>query len=683
MEQFSDNNFINITITNHGYTPYTINLYKSLHRVGQKLAIFCLDDESFQELNQQRLPVIRFDSTLRRPLPSEFVEWLQAGWSDIMIRKMEVIHTVLKQGYDLLYWDGDIFCCKDPTHYLLSLPQHDIIVQSDRNANGAIPDELCMGFLMARSNPKTIKCFDPSRVDPNNFKEDQTYLNRVIREDKLSFLALSQELFPNGSFWYAFSNKIKDQAYIVHYNYIASGHEKKERMRQYGMWIDEELIIPPPQNVGVIDFIQVGAHVGNTSNDPLYQIITDQQLRGVFIEPVSHLFRILKNNYGTDTGNYFENVAVTDSMGSQDFYYLSKDQGAGLPWWYDQIGSLYPAHISTIVPDIVPQKTKVETVTIEHIITKYQIKALKLLQIDAEGSDGIILRTFPFTTVKPETIIFENRHCTAPCRRGEKYCELVEFLKGLGYRIIVETDSDTVVTTLPSIESLVPLIRKLTPSPLRQDHLKQIVERINHTNCSIVACGVDMQALCLLKAHAGSSNKIWSFHGPDPTEVAESLIRAKLSCNNVMAVDGAPVEPKIPRIGLLILDNCPMSCLETFYDKVVFGGAIVVRNSRVNNYEWFKVARNIKSIIDRVNENEYYWVKGSNANQWRWNDGEAITFESNGKVTMKHGAVADWDLTGDGLIHIQWDNNHFILHEINGELEGIQNDGCPVRAVLI
>ena len=72
--------------------------------------------------------------------------------------------------------------------------------------------------------------------------------------------------------------------------------------------------------------IQLGAFVGNTSNDPLYETISRrlQEVNGtlIVVEPVTCFFEELVNNYHGIPGVVFENVAISEHTGQAKFYRL-------------------------------------------------------------------------------------------------------------------------------------------------------------------------------------------------------------------------------------------------------------------------------------------------------------------------------------------------------------------------
>jgi hypothetical protein len=57
--------------------------------------------------------------------------------------------------------------------------------------------------------------------------------------------------------------------------------------------------------------------------------------------------------------------------------------------------------------DVIPVEREVNVICPRTIIQKYSVKKIDLLQIDVEGHDYTILKSFPFDLVKPKVIRFE------------------------------------------------------------------------------------------------------------------------------------------------------------------------------------------------------------------------------------------------------------------------------------
>ena len=202
------------------------------------------------------------------------------------------------------------------------------------------------------------------------------------------------------------------------------------------------------------DFIilQIGAHVGNTYNDPLFHGIASHadELRRrvppahriVLVEPVEAAFEQLRRNYSSIPGVRFENVAIAETSGPRSFYRLGVDpEKCGYPEFLSQLGSLKRErmgvlwdnlenirdykqfYLKHLVIDTVP------CLTFRELIERCALPRIDLLQIDAEGSEYDILASVPFDEFDIRFINYERVLLDGKKRDCEK------LLKGWGYKL--------------------------------------------------------------------------------------------------------------------------------------------------------------------------------------------------------------------------------------------------------
>jgi FkbM family methyltransferase len=185
-----------------------------------------------------------------------------------------------------------------------------------------------------------------------------------------------------------------------------------------------------------IFFVQVGSNDG-LNGDPLHNLIKgNPRWKGVFIEPVRYTFDRLRSNYNGDDRFVFENIAISESVGEVDFFYVSEDAKAKLgqlPYWYDQLGSFDREHIvkhleGRLEPFIVKERVKCET--LNHVLSRNRVSKIDLLHIDVEGFDYNILAQVDFLRYRPDVILFEHRHLTSNNKRNA-----VRLLKSHGYTL--------------------------------------------------------------------------------------------------------------------------------------------------------------------------------------------------------------------------------------------------------
>ena len=170
-------------------------------------------------------------------------------------------------------------------------------------------------------------------------------------------------------------------------------------------------------------FIQIGSCDG-IKDDPLRRYVLKYHWSGILIEPVRYLFQKLVEGYAESRNLIFENIAISDTGGLKDFYYL-KQSSLPLPPWYDELGSFCKDIIlkhEKEIPNIEQYISvkKVKTSTLEALMQKHNVKKIHLLCIDTEGYDYEILKTFDFSKIKPTMILFEHKHLSDADRRESK-----------------------------------------------------------------------------------------------------------------------------------------------------------------------------------------------------------------------------------------------------------------------
>jgi FkbM family methyltransferase len=181
-------------------------------------------------------------------------------------------------------------------------------------------------------------------------------------------------------------------------------------------------------------FLQIGAFDG-VFGDPIYPLIDRHLLRGFLIEPQRDMFNRLKSNYARFESSrfVFANTAITERDGLVPLYRVRAD--ADGPEWLRGIASLdrdvlmrhtrmFPELESVIEVECVPGTT------FTSLFREFGIGHVDLLQIDAEGCDGRILRLFDVPSRKPAIIQFEHKHLDI----GD-YKNCLESLIDQGYRV--------------------------------------------------------------------------------------------------------------------------------------------------------------------------------------------------------------------------------------------------------
>jgi hypothetical protein len=206
-----------------------------------------------------------------------------------------------------------------------------------------------------------------------------------------------------------------------------------------------------------IDYFQVGSHIGNTKNDPVFNKVTSG-MNVILIEPMPELFNKLVVNYSYKTHNNnikFMNIAVSNHDGVLDLYKYPPPPK--FPWlstkkqpeWTDQLTSVNKEHLAMHGLANSPiNKVTVRCKTLNTIISENNITSIDNLFTDTEGHDYDILMHMDLSIVKPKNILFESIHTDGSQKRGANYRSLLNKFTNNGYTIISENGADTLVSLL-------------------------------------------------------------------------------------------------------------------------------------------------------------------------------------------------------------------------------------------
>lgn len=180
-------------------------------------------------------------------------------------------------------------------------------------------------------------------------------------------------------------------------------------------------------------FIQIGAFDG-VMHDPLRKYIVRYEWNGILVEPQPEPFNKLQELYANCDRINLLNCVISDSRGDKIIYVVDEDAGA-LPDWirgsasFDRKNlSKYSASLPALGNAI--KELRVKSITMNDLISIHGNKPLDLLQIDAEGYDGELIKMFPFETLKPQIIHFESKNLSR-----NQLQEVVDILVRKGYDV--------------------------------------------------------------------------------------------------------------------------------------------------------------------------------------------------------------------------------------------------------
>lgn len=160
-------------------------------------------------------------------------------------------------------------------------------------------------------------------------------------------------------------------------------------------------------------FIQIGANDGKRS-DPIHEYVETFQLTGILLEPQPELFQELQRTYAHRNDLTLLQAALADKDETLNLYRLRPDQ-ASLNTWATGIASfnkevfLHNAARHGASEDRI-ETIPVEAISVNTLLTKYQIAKIGLLQIDTEGYDAEVLRLFDIAQTRPLIIHYEHKH---------------------------------------------------------------------------------------------------------------------------------------------------------------------------------------------------------------------------------------------------------------------------------
>ena len=189
----------------------------------------------------------------------------------------------------------------------------------------------------------------------------------------------------------------------------------------------------------VIDFIQIGANVGNNKYDIIWTLCREKKWGGILVEPIPLAFDILKKNYADVSGLFFENAAIMPYDGATTMYYSPTFENE-----CQQASTVYN-HF-----DLNTKSSEFPCITLEALIRKYNLldKEFELLQIDAEGQDDTILIGTDFSRILPKYIRYERINdaslnfdgsLTKPDFRNKR---VLKHLESFGYQQIPDIYND-------------------------------------------------------------------------------------------------------------------------------------------------------------------------------------------------------------------------------------------------
>ena len=198
-----------------------------------------------------------------------------------------------------------------------------------------------------------------------------------------------------------FGYKLLPKNYIKNKNYLLNFSSLK--LEKIIAYLAEKKIIN--------SLIQIGANDG-VSHDHLHKIIKKFRLQSLLLEPIKKYFLDLQNNYAAYDNVKLENSALSIN---NEIFFLYKVN----PEHFDKYGTLSSGISSFNKEHLLKHgikkkhivQEKVNQISFDALLQKYNFKSFDLLLIDTEGYDCQIVNDF-FLKIKKirPIIIFEWSH---------------------------------------------------------------------------------------------------------------------------------------------------------------------------------------------------------------------------------------------------------------------------------
>jgi FkbM family methyltransferase len=172
-------------------------------------------------------------------------------------------------------------------------------------------------------------------------------------------------------------------------------------------------------------FVQVGANDGK-ANDPIHPYVTKYGLSGIAVEPQADVFALLKKTYEGFKGVRCVHAAIAKETGKKPFYTVkeslkTKDNFSRVTGIASFDKEVFRKTVRNKLPpgaavDDYVQETLIDTLSFADLARNYGIERIDLLQLDCEGYDYEILKTFDFGRFSPSLINLESMHFSEAVR---------------------------------------------------------------------------------------------------------------------------------------------------------------------------------------------------------------------------------------------------------------------------
>ena len=187
------------------------------------------------------------------------------------------------------------------------------------------------------------------------------------------------------------------------------------------------------KHIKEFSYLDIGANHPTKFNNTFK--FYEQGFRGVNIEPDPNLFGTLKKIRSQDVNL---NIGIAAAANTEADFYMMHTPLLNT-FSKQEADDLVNKGLSSI-----KEVAKIKLQTVTSIIEEYfKKKAPTFINLDVEGLDEEILRTFPFDKYRPYIFCIETVHYTNDAS-SEKRKEIMELMKNNGYKPFADTYINTI-----------------------------------------------------------------------------------------------------------------------------------------------------------------------------------------------------------------------------------------------
>jgi hypothetical protein len=186
--------------------------------------IACLDLNAYESLKEYKNAFLHINQPI-----TEYQDWTfakESGFRNIVKIKWSLIKKIYQEHKNLCWVDTDIVFVENPIELIEG--NEEVLFQSDSPGS-----TLCSGFMVFN---ETKECESlVNECGSNEIEDDQLIVNEIALKKYRDCIAiLSPDLFPNGHVYY--NEGKKENAYIVHNNWMVGVEEKTKRFKEEKLW---------------------------------------------------------------------------------------------------------------------------------------------------------------------------------------------------------------------------------------------------------------------------------------------------------------------------------------------------------------------------------------------------------------------------------------------------------------